>query len=97
MKTVITNAAKFDLVEIGEFIAMNNPLRAASFLEELLDKCETIAENPFAYRLIPRYERHDIRRCSHCDYLIFYRVSKETVEIIHILHGARDYDVLLFP
>jgi toxin ParE1/3/4 len=47
--------------------------------------------------LIPRYENHGIRRCVHRDYLIFYRVMEDLVEIIHILHGARNYEVLLFP
>jgi plasmid stabilization system protein ParE len=30
-------------------------------------------------------------------YLIFYRVSDEGVEILHVLHGARDYEAILFP
>ena len=30
-------------------------------------------------------------------FLIFYRVGKDTIEIIHILHGARDYEALPFP
>ena len=31
------------------------------------------------------------------DYLIFYRVTAEAVEILRVLHGARDIDRLLFP
>jgi toxin ParE1/3/4 len=27
----------------------------------------------------------------------FYRVGTETAEVVHILHGARDYEPLLFP
>ena len=30
-------------------------------------------------------------------FLIFYRVSKDAIEVVHILHGARDYEHLLFP
>lgn len=30
-------------------------------------------------------------------YLIFYRVEDETVQILHILHGAMDYEAILFP
>ncbi|MGZ8218664.1 type II toxin-antitoxin system RelE/ParE family toxin [Methylomagnum sp.] len=52
---------------------------------------------PRAFPLIPRYERHGIRRRAHRDYLIFYRVGEGFVEVIHILHGARDYEALLFP
>jgi plasmid stabilization system protein ParE len=46
---------------------------------------------------VPRYEHWGIRRCVHGNYLIFYRVREESVDIVHILHGATDYESLLFP
>jgi addiction module RelE/StbE family toxin len=97
MRVVVTDEAKADLVEIGEFIRPHNPSRAATFVDELLDRCVVLADMPRAFPLIPRYEHHGIRRCVHKDYLIFYRVLEDLVEIIHILHGARNYEVLLFP
>ncbi|WNV05648.1 type II toxin-antitoxin system RelE/ParE family toxin [Candidatus Methylospira mobilis] len=56
-----------------------------------------LAEMPRAYPLVPRYEGHGIRRCAYRDYLIFYRVMDDLIEVIHILHGARNYEALLFP
>lgn len=97
MRVVITDAAKADLVEIGEFIRPHNPKRAITFVDELLDRCATLADIPTAFPLVPRYERHGIRRCVHRDYLISYRVIEDLIEVIHILHGARNYEVLLFP
>ncbi|MDO9103676.1 MAG: type II toxin-antitoxin system RelE/ParE family toxin [Methylovulum sp.] len=97
MMVVVTNEAKADLVSIGEFIRPHSPKRAITFVDELLDRCETLADMPEAYPLVPRYEHHGIRRCAYRDYLIFYRVFEDLIEIIHILHGARDYEVLLFP
>ncbi|MGX2039102.1 type II toxin-antitoxin system RelE/ParE family toxin [Methylocaldum sp. MU1018] len=99
MRVVITDSAKANLVEIGEFIRLHNPARAATFVDELLDHCDALADMPRAYPLIPRYEHYGIRRCVHRDYLIFYRIleDEDLVEIIHILHGARDYELLLFP
>jgi toxin ParE1/3/4 len=38
-----------------------------------------------------------IRQKVHGNYLIFYRVVTDQVQIIHILHGARDDEGLLFP
>jgi hypothetical protein len=35
--------------------------------------------------------------CVHADYSIFSRLGTRFIEVIHILHGARDYEVLLFP
>ncbi|WP_415086733.1 hypothetical protein [Labrys sp. (in: a-proteobacteria)] len=29
--------------------------------------------------------------------MIFYRLTVSNVEILHVLHGARDYERILFP
>jgi addiction module RelE/StbE family toxin len=97
VKVVITAAAKRDLIGIADYIRPHNPGRAASFVEELLDHCQTLAELSLRHPLVPRFERHGVRRCVHADYLIFYRVRMDFVQVIHSLHGARDYEALLFP
>jgi addiction module RelE/StbE family toxin len=97
VKVVITDAAKRDLVGIGDYIRPHNPERAGSFIDELIDHCQTLVESPRRHPLVPRYEHHGIRRSVHAGYLIFYRVGTERVEVIHILHGAQDYEPLLFP
>jgi toxin ParE1/3/4 len=97
MKVVITAAARSDLIEIGDFIQADNPDRAVTFVDELLDRCLSLADMPRAYPLVPRYERFGIRRRVYQNYLIFYRIQKNRIEVIHILHGARDYEAILFP
>jgi addiction module RelE/StbE family toxin len=96
MRVVITAAAKADLLAIRRYIGADNPTRAASFVEELLDRWLTLADTPRAYPLVPRYERFGIRRCVHGNYLIFYRLQLEQIEVIHVLQGARDIEALLF-
>jgi toxin ParE1/3/4 len=97
MRVVFTTAAEADLETIGDWIATYSPARAATFVLELRDRCERLASLPRAYPLVPRHEGAGIRRKPYGDYLIFYRVGSDTVEIVHILHGARDYEKLLFP
>jgi len=97
VKVVVTAAAELDLIEIGEYIALDDLPRAVSFVQELIDHCHRIGETPRLYPFVPRYEHWGIRRCVHGNYLIFYRAREETVEIVHVLHGARDYEPLLFP
>jgi plasmid stabilization system protein ParE len=96
MRVVITAAAKADLLAIRRIIEADNPSRALSFVEELLDRCLALADTPRAYPLVPRYERFGIRRCVHGGYLIFYRLQPEQIEVIHILQGARDIEAILF-
>ncbi|HBK07694.1 MAG TPA: plasmid stabilization protein [Acetobacteraceae bacterium] len=97
MKVVLSDAARLGLERIGDYIARDNPSRAGSFVAELRTACLTLGEMPQAFPLVPRYERLGIRRRPHGNYLIFYRVDQDRVSIVQILHGARDYEALLFP
>ena len=97
MIVVITEAAEADLEAIGDWIAADNPARAVTFVLDLRDRCQTLADMPRSYPLIPRYEHLGVRRRSYRDYLIFYRIADERIEVLHVLHGARDYEQILFP
>jgi plasmid stabilization system protein ParE len=96
MRVVITAAAKADLLAIRRTIETDNPTRAVSFFEKPLDRCLALADTPRAYPMVPRYERFGIRRCVHGNYLIFYRLQPEQIEVIHVLQGARDIEAILF-
>jgi plasmid stabilization system protein ParE len=97
MIVVITTDAETDLERIGDAIAQHNPARAITFVQELRRKCQTLAFAPRRFALIPRYERTNIRRMVHGNYLIFYRVTAEVIEVMHILHGAMNFSAILFP
>ena len=97
MNVVLSDAAKSDLREIALFIARDNKVRAKSFVRELREKALDVGKRPHVFPLVARYARHGIRRRGFGAYLIFYRVEDERVTIVRILHGARDYEALLFP
>ena len=97
MIVVFTEEAEADLEHIGDYIALDNPRRAVSFVNELIDRCESLADMPRAYPLVPRYEGKGVRRRPHGAYLIFYRVGADQIDILHVLNGAQDYEALLFP
>ena len=46
---VILPAARADLIEIGDFIALDNPVRALSFLAELERVMRAAAERPGSF------------------------------------------------
>lgn len=97
MKVVLSAEALSDLEQIGDYIAQDNPARARGFVAELIGKARGLADMPNAFPVVPRYAHLGLRRRVHGNYLIFYRVGDERVTVIHILHGARDYEALLFP
>lgn len=97
MIVYVSDAAAADLERIGDAIAQSNPARAIEFIGELRACCEGLADMPERFQLVPRYESLGVRRRVHGNYLIFYRLSSEAVEVLHVLHGAMDYERLLFP
>ena len=97
MIVVITTEAVAELERIGDHIALNNPFRALSYVQELRQSCENLADMPESFALVPRYRDSGVRRRVHGNYLIFYRIGISTIDVIHILHGAMDYERVLFP
>ena len=97
MNVHLSAEAEADLESIGDYIARDNPMRALSFVQELRAKCLALADMPHGFPLVPRYERHGIRRRVDGNYLIFYRIKNEMVVVLHVLHEAMDYEAILFP
>ncbi len=91
MKVEFTAPALLELEEIAEWIARDDPARAYAFVEELEKACFDIGKRPRAYPYFDRRRAHGVRRRVYGNYLIFYRDSLQSVIILHILHGARDY------
>ena len=43
-----------------------------------------------------RYKHDGIRRVVHGNYLIFYHVGVHQIDVMRILHGAMDYEAILY-
>lgn len=65
-------------------------------MQELSRSRFELADMPEAWPIIPRYERHDVRRRVHGRYLIFYCVGGRII-VLHVLNGAMDVEAILFP
>jgi plasmid stabilization system protein ParE len=97
VKVILSRKAERDLEEIGDWIAQDNRVRAASFIGELRRACSGIGRAPRSYPLVDKSRDSALRRRVHDNYLIFYDIGEDAVEILHILHGARDYASIIFP
>jgi toxin ParE1/3/4 len=89
VKLVSSPRAELDLEEIGDYIALDNPSRAISFVLELEEHCQKISKRPAAFPL-----RDDIaatiRMAVHGNYLIFFRILDRNVRVERIIHGGRN-------
>lgn len=96
MRVFFTESAELDLEEIGDWISKDNPQRAATFVRELRRSCMAIGPRALAYPFVEHRRDDGMRRKVYGNYIIFYRVWLDTVEILRILHGARDYGEIIF-
>ena len=84
-----------DLEAIGNWIAEDNPERAITFIDELLDRCRSLADHPLRFPVLARDYGKEVRKLTHRNFLILYVVAADAVEIVHIVHGARDLTTVM--
>jgi toxin ParE1/3/4 len=89
VRVVLSNQAEIDLEEIADYIAADNPARAVSFVRELCDHFERIAQTPLAYPQRPELG-DGVRCCTHGNYLILFIPDEGEVFVARVVHGRRD-------
>jgi plasmid stabilization system protein ParE len=95
LRVVLSDEAEADLEGITDWISRDNPLRAETFVDELVESCERLAANPLAFEVVERFRNQGLRRRVHGSYLIFYVPREDQINVLRIIHGARDYEALL--
>jgi toxin ParE1/3/4 len=96
VKVVFSENAERDLEEIADWIARDNPDRARSFVADLVKACKSIGRSPRSYPLADKSRDQTLRRRIHRTYLIFFDIGPKDVEVLHVVHGARDYAQIVF-
>ena len=89
MRCAFTPLAEADLEAIGDYITRDNPRRAVSFIRELRQRCEQIADMPRAAPLRPELGA-GVRVVIFGRYLICDSERGDQVVIERIVHGARN-------
>ena len=87
--------AESDLDEILGDIACDKPTAAVKFVAKIRRTCSQLGKQPLMGQARPEFAGGDLRAFPVRPYVIFYRVRGQQVEIVRVLHGARDLDALL--
>jgi len=97
-KYQFTSQAASDLVEIWNFIAEDNPTAADEVAEAIFRGCELLADSPHIGRFREDLTSLPVRFWvvqPYSNYLIVYRPEEKPLQVIRLLHAARDVSTLL--
>jgi toxin ParE1/3/4 len=84
-----------DLAEIWDYIAQHNPVAADGAVMAIEQTIELLGEFPRIGSLCPHLAP-GLRRTGWREYLIYYRVHEDMVEILRVLHGRRNITSRMF-
>ena len=87
-----TDRALADLEAIADYIARDDPVAAAGWIDQLLDSAVKAARVPLAGRRVPEIGRDDVREVFRRSYRVVYRVGPDRIEVLTFFEGHN-----LFP
>jgi addiction module RelE/StbE family toxin len=79
-----------DLEEISEYIAKDSKYYAASFVHEVRESTQNLNQFAEMGRKVPEFDDIEIREIFIKSFRLIYKIEKNTIFIIGIIHGARD-------
>ena len=89
----VSDAASADLQDIWLFIAQDNPEAADRFIRTIVSRFPALASLPHMGRHREELSAR-LRSFPVGNYIIFYRPMEGGIEIVRVLHGARDFPPL---
>ena len=92
---IITEAAKADLDEIYDFIALDSEIAADRFVTDLVADLHRIALLGVT-GAARDWIRPGLRLHVFGKYCAYFRADKHDLTVIRIVHGARDVDTIIF-
>ena len=87
---VLSRDAERDLQELWDYIAEDSLNAADRLIARFFDAFETLARHPAIGHRRLDLTSHSVLFWAVGDYLVIYRQRRRRVEIVAVVHGARD-------
>ena len=91
--------SKEDLIRIKQYIKYNlqEPETANKLISKIRKSIKTLKDNPNIYTIIDDdvIRKLEIRKLIVDNYIVFYRIKNDNIEIVRIVYGRRNWINLL--
>jgi addiction module RelE/StbE family toxin len=89
MRVHWTNTAVDHLLSIYEYVSHDSDIYADRLMDRLTRRSQQIGTFPRSGRSVPEYEAPDIREVIEGSYRIIYRIKKEQIDVLAVMHSAQ--------
>ena len=89
LKILWTENSIQDLLATKEYISLDSPDRAETWIFELYSSGENLVTFPQRGRVVPEFNQENIRELLIENYRLVYRVKSTTIEILTVFEGHR--------
>lgn len=86
-----------DVLEIRAYIARDSPRYARAVAERIFAAVDRLYEHPLSGRVVPEVGQATVREVIEPPYRIVYRVRAEVLEVVAVVHGARQFPADQMP
>lgn len=90
-KVIWADGAVADLDAAADYISIDSPAYAASFVLQSLKAARSLGDLPERGRVVPEFKREDIREIFVFSYRLIYRIDELRVSVLAFIHGRRDF------
>ena len=96
---ILAPAAKSDIAEIWHYYAaeIGDPELADRLRDEIFDGIRSVARSPGMGHLRGDLADEPLRFWKVRNFLIIYRAEAKPLQVVRVLHGARDIQAILKP
>ncbi len=92
MKIIWSPLAIDRVSEIAEYIALDNPVAAEKWVDDIFDSVKRLKQFPNSGRIIPELQLEDFREIIFGNYRVIYRVEKvekNKISVLTVRHGKQ--------
>jgi toxin ParE1/3/4 len=87
--TVWTDFAIEDLRSIFDYVARDSRVYANRYVDKLIARVDQLESNPKSGRIVPEFNKEEIRESIEGSYRIVYKFSQDMVTVLRVHHSAR--------
>lgn len=85
-----TDHAVTQLSAIAEYISAASPVYAEHVVLQLSGRLAQARQFPESGRVVPEFNRSDVRELIEWPYRLIYRVRPDAIEVLSVVHGRQE-------